>query len=184
MLGRAGSRPRSRRARAHPQRPLPALGSRGELIREFVETRCFSAAKESYIRHAGSDELDASLLLGVLLGYGDPKSERWAGTIEAVRRENGDGPFVHRYRGEDGLEGSEGAFLTCSFWLAEALARSGRVEDAVELMDQLVELSNDVGLYSEEVELATGALLGNLPQGLSHLALIGAALAVTEAMAA
>jgi hypothetical protein len=99
VLGRAGSRPRSRRARAHPQRPLPALGSRGELIREFVETRCFSAAKESYIRHAGSDELDASLLLGVLLSYGDPASDRWAGTIDAVRRELQDGLFVRRYTG-------------------------------------------------------------------------------------
>jgi GH15 family glucan-1,4-alpha-glucosidase len=152
-------------------------------IQEFVETRCFSQEKRSYVRHPGSDELDASLLLGVLLGYGDPKSERWAGTIEAVRRENGDGPFVHRYRGEDGLEGSEGAFLTCSFWLAEALARSGRVQEAVPLMDQLVGLANDVGLYAEEIEKASGAFLGNFPQGLSHLALISAALAITEAVA-
>jgi len=167
-----------------PDRHAQRWAREAQAIRDFVETRCFSHEKRSYVRHPDSDELDASLLLGVLLSYGDPRSDRWAGTIEALRRELGNGPFVHRYSGEDGVEGSEGAFLTCSFWLAEALARSGRVEDAVELMDQLVELSNDVGLYSEEVELATGALLGNLPQGLSHLALIGAALAVTEAMAA
>jgi len=154
-----------------------------ELIRDFVETRCFSAAKQSYIRHAGSEELDASLLLGVLLGYGDPAAERWAGTIDAVRRELQDGLFVRRYTGEDGLGGSEGAFLTCSFWLAEALAVSGRVDEAVALMDRLVGLANDVGLYAEEIDPATGAFLGNFPQGLSHLALISAALAIADATA-
>jgi len=167
-----------------PDRHAPRWAREAQTIQDFVETRCFSQVKRSYVRHPDSDELDASLLLGVLFSYGDPRSERWAGTIQAVRRELGNGPFVHRYTGEDGVEGSEGAFLTCSFWLVEALARSGRVEDAVELMDQLVGLGNDVGLYSEEIEPATGAFLGNLPQGLSHLALISAALAVAETRAA
>ncbi len=152
-------------------------------IHEFVETRCFSHAKRSYIRYAGSEELDASLLLGILLGYGDPTTERWAGTIDAVRRELQNGPFVRRYTGDDGLGGSEGAFLTCSFWLVEALAQGRRIDEAVALMDQLVGLANDVGLYAEEVDTATGAFLGNLPQGLSHLALISAALAVAKATA-
>jgi GH15 family glucan-1,4-alpha-glucosidase len=152
-------------------------------IQEFVETRCFSEQKRSYVRRADSNELDASLLLGVLLSYGDPSGHRWAGTIEAVRRELGNGPLARRYTGDDGLAGPEGAFLTCSFWLAEALARSGRVEDAAQLMDQLVALGNDVGLYAEEIEPASGAFLGNFPQGLSHLALINAALAIAEATA-
>jgi GH15 family glucan-1,4-alpha-glucosidase len=165
-----------------PDRHAGRWREEAEAIREFIETRCFSEEKRSYVRFSGSDELDASLLLGVLFSYGDAKTDRWAGTIEAVSRELAHGPFVRRYIGEDGVAGSEGAFLTCSFWLAEALARTGRVEDAVQLMDELVCLANDVGLYAEEIEPTTGAFLGNIPQGLSHLALISAALALAEEM--
>jgi GH15 family glucan-1,4-alpha-glucosidase len=107
-------------------------------------------------------------------------ASRWRGTVDAVRRELAHGPYVRRYTGADGLSGAEGAFLSCSFWLAEALARTGRVGDATALMDQLVLLTNDVGIYAEEVDPDTGAFLGNLPQGLSHLALISAATAITE----
>jgi GH15 family glucan-1,4-alpha-glucosidase len=153
-----------------------------QAIREFVEARCISEDTATYVRSAGSDELDASLLLGVLFSYGDPASDRWAATIEAVRSELTSGPFVRRYSGEDGLAGSEGAFLACSFWLAESLARIGRLEDAVALMDDLVALANDVGLFAEEIEPATGDFLGNVPQGLSHLALISAALAIVSEM--
>jgi GH15 family glucan-1,4-alpha-glucosidase len=152
-------------------------------IQDFVETRCFSPEKRSYVRHADSTELDASLLLGVIACYGDRGAARWAGTIEAVRRELGNGPFVRRYSGDDGLDGSEGAFLACSFWLVEALARCGQLDGAMDLMDRLMGLANDVGLYAEEIEPTTGAFLGNLPQGLTHLALINAALAIARSTA-
>lgn len=122
----------------------------------------------------------ASLLVGLLHGYADPDQPRLRGTIEAIRRELAHGPFVHRCTGEDGLPGTEGAFVACSFWLVECLARCGHLNEAADLMDQLVALANDVGLYSEEIDPATGAFLGNMPQALSHLALIGAACAISE----
>jgi GH15 family glucan-1,4-alpha-glucosidase len=150
-------------------------------IRAFVESRCYSAHKQSYTRSADEDLLDASLLLAVIARYDDPAAPRLVGTVDAVRRELAHGPLVTRYVGEDGLAGEEGAFLACSFWLAEAYARQGRIEEATALIDQLVRLANDVGLYAEEIDPASGEFLGNFPQALSHLALVNAAVAVAEA---
>jgi GH15 family glucan-1,4-alpha-glucosidase len=152
-------------------------------IRQFIETRCWSQRLESYTRHAGGEELDASLLLGVLLGYEGSDPGRLASTVDALRRDLGHGPLLARYRGEDGLRGAEGAFLCCSFWLADALARIGRREQACELMERLLPLANDVGLYAEETDPRTSELLGNIPQGLVHLALINAAVSIAEASA-
>jgi GH15 family glucan-1,4-alpha-glucosidase len=149
-------------------------------IRDFIETRCWSHRLGSYTRHAGGEELDASLLLGVLLGYESPERGRLSATVTAVRRDLGRGPLLSRYSGEDGLRGAEGAFLCCSFWLADALARIGRVNEATELMQQLVGLANDVGLYAEELDPHTDDLLGNIPQGLVHLALINAAVSIAR----
>jgi GH15 family glucan-1,4-alpha-glucosidase len=150
-------------------------------IRAFIEDRCYADDKRSYTRSADERHLDASLLLGVIARYADPTQPHLVGTVDAVRRDLARGPLVTRYAGEDGLPGEEGAFVACSFWLAEAYARQGRVDEAAELMDELVELANDVGLYAEEIDPATGDFLGNFPQGLSHLALISAAAAVAEA---
>jgi GH15 family glucan-1,4-alpha-glucosidase len=152
-----------------------------ERIREFVETRCYSERTKSYVRTVGEEELDASLLLGVVAGYDDPRSERLVATVDAVARSLREGPFVRRYRSDDGLRGEEGAFLTCSFWLADAYARQGRLEEAAELMDELVGTANDVGLYAEEIDPETGAFLGNFPQALTHLALINAAVSFASA---
>jgi GH15 family glucan-1,4-alpha-glucosidase len=149
-------------------------------IGEFIEERCWSARLRSYTRHAGGEEVDASLLLGVLLGYqGAPG--RLAATVDAVRRDLGSGPLLARYSGDDGLRGVEGAFLCCSFWLADALARIGRVDEATTLMEQLIGLANDVGVYCEEVDRRTGDSLGNMPQGLVLLALINAAVKIAKA---
>jgi GH15 family glucan-1,4-alpha-glucosidase len=150
-------------------------------IRAFVDSRCYSHEKRTYTRSADEDLLDASVLLGVIARYDDPSAPRLVGTVDAVRRELARGPLLMRYVGEDGLPDEEGAFLACSFWLAEAYGRQGRLDEASALMDELTDLANDVGLYAEEIDPETGDFLGNFPQGLSHLALINAAVAVTEA---
>jgi GH15 family glucan-1,4-alpha-glucosidase len=163
-----------------PRRHVPRWQRERNAIRGFVERRCWSEERRSYTRFADGQELDASILLGVLFGYGEDNGERLAASVEAVRRELARGPVVLRYSGDDGLSGREGAFLACSFWLAEALARTGRIDEAAELMDELVALANDVGLYAEELDPVNREFLGNIPQGLSHLALISAAVAIAE----
>ena len=164
-----------------PERHAALWRTESLAIREFIETRCWSQRLGSYTRAASSEELDASLLLGVLFGYGDEGDGRMRSTVGAIRRELGHGPLLHRYSGEDGLSGGEGAFLCCSFWLADALARTGDVEAATELMEQLVALAGDVGLYAEELDPASSEMLGNTPQGLVHLALINAAVSIARA---
>jgi GH15 family glucan-1,4-alpha-glucosidase len=154
-----------------------------QAIRDFIETHCWSDRLGSYTREAGREELDASLLLGVLLGYDAGQPGRLAATVDAIRRDLASGPLLSRYTGEDGLRGGEGAFLCCSFWLADALARIGRHDEAMALMDELVSLSNDVGLFAEEIDAVTNEFLGNTPQGLVHLALITAAVSISNAHA-
>src|SRR4029453_7610400 len=145
-----------------------------------VDSVCWSDELGSYTRIAGSRDVDASLLMLPLVGYGDSRGERLRGTVDAVNRTLREGDFVYRYRADDGVPGGEGSFLNCSFWLVSALARCGRVGEATELMDRLAARANDVGLYAEEIDPRSGAFLGNFPQALVHLALIDAAIALSE----
>ncbi len=158
---------------------------RGEsdAIRAFVEEEGWDEQRRSYVRAPDQRELDGSLLTMALLEYPPKSSERMKLLVDAVRRDLADGPLVYRYRGGDGVEGREGAFLTCSFWLADALAHAGRVDEAVELMDELVALGNHVGLFPEEMDPATHDYLGNYPQALTHLALVNAAVSIEDAAA-
>ena len=150
-------------------------------IRAFIAHECWSDEAQSYVRATTDDTVDAALLLAVVSGYDDPTSPRLVKTVDAVRRELSRGPLVHRYLGDDGVPGEDGAFVACSFWLVEALARQSRLDEATELMEEMLALANDVGLYAEEVDPASGEFLGNFPQALSHLALVNAAVAIEEA---
>jgi GH15 family glucan-1,4-alpha-glucosidase len=155
-----------------PSRGVPRWRRVRDEIHDYVERECWSERRGAYAFKAGSDELDASVLLAARVGYTDPRGERMLGTIDAIQAELGDGPLLYRY---SGMREQEGAFLACSFWMVEALARARRLDEAQELMGQLVGLANDVGLYSEEMDPATHEMLGNFPQGLTHLALVNAA---------
>src|SRR5438093_935219 len=137
-----------------------------------------STAKNSSVGFAGDEGLDASLLLMAIMRYDEPDSPRLRGTVRAIQRELSHGPLLYRYTGDDGLAGGEGAFLCCSFWLVEALAIAGRREEATDLMNELVAMANDVGLYAEEIEPVSGEFLGNFPQALVHLALVSAAVSM------
>ena len=139
-------------------------------ITRWVQARCWSEARQSYTFYAGTDELDAAVLLAARTGF--DRGPRLATTIEAVTGELGRGPFVYRY---SGMDREENAFVACTFWLIEALAWTGQGKQARELMDEAVGWCNDVGLLSEQIDPETREFRGNLPQGLSHLALINAA---------
>ena len=149
-------------------------------IVDYVERQCWSPELGSYTRIAGGGDLDASLLMLPIVGYGDPRGDRIRGTVDAIDRTLRKGDVVYRYFAADGLAGAEGAFLNCAFWLVSALARCGRTDDAAALMARLVARANDVGLYAEEIDPTTGAFLGNFPQALVHLALIDAATALSS----
>jgi GH15 family glucan-1,4-alpha-glucosidase len=132
----------------------------------------------SFVQSYGSGDLDASLLLLPALGFLPPDDPRVRGTIESIERELLSDGFVLRYdtsNSKDGLAPGEGVFLACSFWLVDAYALIGRIEDARKLFERLVALRNDVGLLSEEYDIPSGRLSGNFPQALSHLALVNSA---------
>ncbi|MFD4143623.1 glycoside hydrolase family 15 protein [Streptomyces sp. NPDC058572] len=154
---------------------------RDEVHREVCE-KGFDPQRGTFTQSYGSKELDAAVLLIPRVGFLPPDDPRVIGTVDAVRAELGTGPLVRRYsRGAadvDGLPGHEGEFVVCSFWLADALMMTGRVDEARELFERLLALRNDVGLLSEEYDARAGRQLGNYPQAFSHIGLVNTALAL------
>jgi GH15 family glucan-1,4-alpha-glucosidase len=155
---------------------------RDEIHAEVCE-RGYDAERNTFTQYYGSGELDASTLTIPLHGFLPATDERVIGTIDAVWRELGADGFVARYstdETDDGLPGSEGQFLACSFWLVSALALAGRGDEARALFERLLALRNDVGLLAEEYDVPRGRQVGNFPQAFSHLALIEAAEAIAK----
>jgi GH15 family glucan-1,4-alpha-glucosidase len=145
-------------------------------LRATIERRGYDSERGVFLQAYDRPELDSALLLLPTVEFIDWDDERMLRTVAAIRQELGAGDgLLYRYRREDGLEGGEGAFLCCSFWLVECLALGGDPEGAREVFDAANARANDVGLLSEEVDPSTGELLGNFPQALTHLAQIDAA---------
>jgi GH15 family glucan-1,4-alpha-glucosidase len=151
-------------------------------IHEAVVTKGWSDEAKAFTQSFGSSELDASNLLIPVVGFLPTDDPRVLSTIDAIaERLTDERGLVYRYRADDGLEGQEGTFLLCTFWLAEALAATGQPERAREVFERAVVFVNDVGLLAEEVDPVTGELLGNFPQAFSHIGLVNAAWAITVA---
>jgi len=154
-----------------------------DAIAAEVTSHGFNTSKASYTRSYGSDDLDAAVLVLPLLGIEPPGSPRVDSTIDAISRElRAPGPLLYRYPpGQDGLAGTEGAFVPCSFWLVQALAKTGRQIEAAERFAELLALGSPLGLYAEEIDPTSRQHLGNYPQALTHAALVQAALALRDA---
>ncbi|USQ77687.1 glycoside hydrolase family 15 protein [Ornithinimicrobium cryptoxanthini] len=155
---------------------------RWRALREEIHTEVcregFDADRGTFTQHYGSPGLDAALLLIPRVGFLPYADPRVVGTVEAVQRELSEEGFLLRYRtehGVDGLPGHEGAFLLCSFWLADALHGIGRTGEARDLFERLLGLRNDLGLLAEEHDPVTGRHLGNTPQAFSHVGLVNSA---------
>jgi len=149
-------------------------------IHDEVCTKGYNETVGAFTQYYGSDALDASLLMVPLVGFLPATDDRMRSTIEAIERGLTEDGFVLRYRtddsgGVDGLTGHEGAFLACSFWMADCLYLIGRYDDAHALLDRLIGLKNDLGLLAEEYDVRAGRLVGNFPQAFSHVSLVNAA---------
>ncbi|MGZ4802526.1 MAG: glycoside hydrolase family 15 protein [Acidimicrobiia bacterium] len=151
-------------------------------IRDAILTAGWSESVGAYTQAFGRDELDASVLMMPIVGFLPADDPRMRATIEAIAKHlTDDRGFVFRYLTEDGLPGGEGTFGICTFWLAECLALAGEHDRAYERFNLMAGCANDVGLLAEEVDPATGELLGNFPQAFTHIGLIHAALAIDAA---
>jgi GH15 family glucan-1,4-alpha-glucosidase len=154
-------------------------------IRRAILSEGWSDRVNAFTQSFGSDDLDASNLMLPLVGFLPPDDPRVLATIDVTEERLTDKRgLVYRYRARDGLDGEEGAFLLCTFWLAQALAVAGQADRARNVFERAAGFVNDVGLLAEEVDPVNGELLGNFPQAFSHIGLVNAAWAICEAEAA
>ena len=150
-------------------------------IRAAILTRGWSEQAGAYAQAFGADDLDASNLMLVITGFLPGDDPRMKATIDATAERLTDKRgLVYRYLAQDGLSGEEGTFLLCTFWLAQAQALAGEVDQAVATFERAVSAINDVGLLAEEIG-ADGEMIGNFPQAFSHIGLVNAAWAIAQA---
>ena len=153
-------------------------------IREAILEQAYDPARNTFVQSFGGSALDASSLLIPRLGFLPPRDPRVIGTIDATLRDLTENGLVHRYSvdaTDDGVSGCEGAFGICTFWMSDALALAGRLDEAEEIFDGMARRANDVGLFPEEIDPATGAFLGNFPQAFTHVGLINSAYCLARA---
>jgi GH15 family glucan-1,4-alpha-glucosidase len=156
-------------------------GTRAE-IEAAIEARGFNEKLGAYVGVLDGDRVDAALLLIACLGYREAQDRRVQQTLALLQARLACDGLMYRYeRGYDGHPEPEGAFGICSFWAIDALAKAGRVDEAARSFEHLLGFANDLGLYGEEIDPASGAALGNFPQAFTHVGLINAALAIEAA---
>jgi GH15 family glucan-1,4-alpha-glucosidase len=163
--------------------PAKQWRATADAIHRQVCEEAYDSERNTFTQAYGSKALDAAVLLIPQVGFLPADDPRVVGTVEAVQRELSVDGFVRRYLTEhvdDGLPDSEGAFLICSFWLADSLAMIGRVGEARAMYERLVALRNDVGLLAEEYDPVSQRMLGNFPQAFSHLGLVNTAFHLNE----
>ena len=163
--------------------PVDSWRELRDRVHRDVCEKGYDAGRGTFTQYYGGTELDASLLLLPRVGFLPYDDPRIVGTVEAVERDLVEDGFVLRYRteaGVDGLEGAEGAFLACSFWLVDALHGIGREDDALALFERLLSLRNDVGLLAEEWDPRAQRQVGNFPQAFSHEPLVNSAVLLSR----
>ena len=161
-------------------RPARDLGRRHRRI----TAEGFSKERRAFTQYLGGEPLDAAVLRISQIRFLGDRDPRIRSTVHAIEQHLGEGSLLRRYdvaESDDGIDADEGAFFMCSFWLVDALAHGGELEAAQRVFERLLSFSAPCGLYSEEVDVRTGALLGNYPQAFTHLALVGAAVNIERA---
>jgi GH15 family glucan-1,4-alpha-glucosidase len=151
-----------------------------DAVRAAIERDGFDSKRNTFLQAFGEPALDAALLRLPVVGLVDYDDPRMVGTVDAVREELEEDGLLRRYAIDDGLEDREGAFLACTFWLAEVLGRQGRIEEARGAFERAIATANDLGLFAEEFAPGEGIMLGNFPQALTHLSHIEAAVALAQ----
>jgi len=153
-----------------------------QAIENVIETRGYNPDIRSYTTELDGDRVDAALLLMGCIGYKHPSEPRMVSTFDLIHKRLGRNGLLHRYEpGYDGFDSPEAAFGICSFWAIDNLAKRGEVQAAEGAFNHLLSFANDVGLFAEEIDVATGAAIGNFPQAFTHIGLINAAMAIEEA---